>query len=124
MVGSLMRQYTEFFMSDKFFTGADGFTKQFGFTGRDHFRAQAVRDMAEQARHIIGLTESEKFFRQGVEGLVRTEDTMAVFTDDKIPHDIVEFLTRIKVIVNKLPSVIQATVPEKAARETPLQVAR
>jgi DeoR/GlpR family transcriptional regulator of sugar metabolism len=111
MVGPMMRKYTEFFVSDKFFTGTDGFTKKFGFTGRDHYRAQAVRDMAEQAERIIVLTESEKFFHQGVEGLIRTEDTMAVFTDDKIPYDSEKFLVDRKVLVTKVPAVIHTAVP-------------
>jgi DeoR/GlpR family transcriptional regulator of sugar metabolism len=116
MVGPLMRKYSEVFISDKFFTGADGFTPKFGFTGNDHYRAQAVRDMAEQAKQIIVLTESEKFFRQGVEGVVRTEDAMAVFTDDKIPGDIENFLIDRKVLVTKVPA--QTAPPEKVSRGT------
>jgi DeoR/GlpR family transcriptional regulator of sugar metabolism len=116
VVGPITRKTGEFFMADKFFVGADGFTQKYGFTGRDHYRAQAVRDMAEQASQIIVLTESEKFFRQGVEGLVRTEDTRAVFTDDKIPRHIDEFLTERKVLVNKVPAAYQASLVEKVAR--------
>jgi DeoR/GlpR family transcriptional regulator of sugar metabolism len=116
MVGPMTRKYTELFMSDKFFIGTDGFTKSFGFTGRDHYRAQAVRDMAEQANRVIVLTESEKFFRQGVESLVRTEDTMAVFTDDKIPYDIDDYLNESKVMVNKVPALTYSGVLEKATR--------
>jgi DeoR/GlpR family transcriptional regulator of sugar metabolism len=116
MVGPMMRKYTEFFMSDKFFIGADGFTTKFGFTGKDHYRAQAVRDMAEQAKNIIVLTESEKFFRQGVEGLVRIEDTKAVFTDDRIPYDIDAFLTERKVMINKVPAVTRASALENVTR--------
>jgi DeoR/GlpR family transcriptional regulator of sugar metabolism len=103
-------------MADKFFIGADGFTERYGFTGKDHHRAQAVRDMAEQARQIIVLTESEKFFRQGVEGLVRTEDTMAVFTDDKIPRQIDLFLTERNVLVHKVPATYQPSLVEKAVQ--------
>ena len=121
MVGPMTRKYAEFFISDKFFTGAGGFTPKFGFTGRDHYRAQTVRDLAEQAQQIIVLTESEKFFRQGVEGLVRTEDTMAVFTDDNIPYEIDNFLTERKVLVNKVPAAAHAVVPEPAVREAALQ---
>jgi DeoR/GlpR family transcriptional regulator of sugar metabolism len=116
VVGPMTRKNCEFFMSDKFFIGTDGFVQRYGFTGRDHHRAQAVRDMAEQAKQVIVLTESDKFFRQGVEGLVRTEDTMAVFTDDKIPRDIDAFLTDRKVLVHKVPAVFQATTAERVAR--------
>jgi DeoR/GlpR family transcriptional regulator of sugar metabolism len=103
-------------MADKFFIGADGFTQKYGFTGRDHNRAQVVRDLAEQVRQIIVLTESEKFFRQGVEGLVRTEDTTAVFTDDNIPRHIDSFLMERKVRVHKVPAVYQLPVAERVAR--------
>jgi DeoR/GlpR family transcriptional regulator of sugar metabolism len=103
-------------MSDKFFIGTDGFTQRYGFTGRDHYRAQTVRDMAEQARQVIILTESEKFFRQGVEGLIRTEDTTAVFTDDKIPQEIDAFLTEQKVLVYKVPAVFQTSMAEKVTQ--------
>jgi DeoR/GlpR family transcriptional regulator of sugar metabolism len=116
LVGSLTRKYAEIFIADKFFIGADGFTNKFGFTGKDHNRAQAVRDMAEQAEQVIVLTESEKFFRQGVEGLVRIEDTMAVYTDDKIPQEIEGFLTERKVLVNK----VSAFTRTAALEEVPL----
>ncbi|MDR3123902.1 MAG: DeoR/GlpR family DNA-binding transcription regulator [Treponema sp.] len=116
VVGPITRKTSEYFIADKFFIGTDGFTERYGFTGRDHYRAQAVRDMAEQAKHIIVLTESEKFFRQGVEGLVRTEDTMAVFTDDKIPREIDAFLTERKVLVHKVPAIYQPAMMEKIVR--------
>jgi DeoR/GlpR family transcriptional regulator of sugar metabolism len=116
VVGPMTRKNCEFFMSDKFFIGTDGFVQRYGFTGRDHHRAQAVRDMAEQAKQVIVLTESDKFYRQGVEGLVRIEDTMAVFTDDKIPQDIDALLTDRKVLVHKVPAVFQTSSMERVAR--------
>jgi DeoR/GlpR family transcriptional regulator of sugar metabolism len=117
VVGPITRKNSEFFMADKFFIGTDGFTQKYGFTGRDHYRAQAVRDMAEQVKQIIVLTESEKFFRQGVEGLVRTEDTGAVFTDDKIPCHIEAFLMERKVPVHKVPAVYrQVSLTENIVR--------
>jgi DeoR/GlpR family transcriptional regulator of sugar metabolism len=116
VTGPMTRKTSEIFMSDKFFIGTDGFVQRYGFTGRDHHRAQAVRDMAEQARQIIVLTESEKFHHQGVESLVRTEDTWAVFTDDKLPRDIDDFLTERKVLVHKVPAVYQTPLMERIAR--------
>jgi DeoR/GlpR family transcriptional regulator of sugar metabolism len=104
LVGSLTRKCAEIFISDKFFIGTDGFTEKYGFTGRDHSRAQTVRDMAEQAEEIIVLTESEKFFHQGVEGVVRTEDVSMVFTDDQIPEDKEAFLRERQVAVYKVSS--------------------
>jgi DeoR/GlpR family transcriptional regulator of sugar metabolism len=91
-VGAITRRSAEVFFSDKFFIGVDGFTPKYGFTGKDHLRAQTVRDLVEQAQQIIVLTESEKFFHQGAEGLIRTEEVEMVFTDDKIPESTAEYL--------------------------------
>jgi DeoR/GlpR family transcriptional regulator of sugar metabolism len=111
MVGSILRKYAEVFLSDKFFIGTDGFTEKYGFTGRDHLRSQAVRDMAEQAQQLIVLTESEKFFHQGVEGLVRIEDVTAVYTDDKISPEQEAFLLERDVRVHKVPASSSRLVP-------------
>jgi DeoR/GlpR family transcriptional regulator of sugar metabolism len=91
-VGAITRRSAEVFFSDKFFIGVDGFTPKYGFTGKDHLRAQTVRDLVEQAQQVIVLTESEKFSHQGAEGLIRTEEVEMVFTDDKIPATIAEHL--------------------------------
>jgi DeoR/GlpR family transcriptional regulator of sugar metabolism len=111
MVGPILRKYAEVFFSDKFFIGTDGFTEKYGFTGRDHLRAQAVRDMAEQAQRLIVLTESEKFFHQGVEGLVRTDDVAAVYTDTKIPLESETFLLERDVLVHKVPASTSSFIP-------------
>jgi DeoR/GlpR family transcriptional regulator of sugar metabolism len=104
MVGSITRRCSQVFFSDKFFIGTDGFHENYGFTGRDHLRAQTVRDMAEQVQEIIVLTESEKFSRQGVEGTVRTEQVSRLYTDDRIPADKEAFLTGKRVRVHKVSS--------------------
>ena len=59
-----------------------------GRSNSDHLRAQAVRDMAEQAEHIIVLTESEKFNSHGVVPLQLKERIDTIITDDHIPEDI------------------------------------
>jgi DeoR/GlpR family transcriptional regulator of sugar metabolism len=105
LVGSITRKCAEVFFSDKFFIGADGFIDGYGFTGRNHIRAQTVRDMAEQADEIIVLTESEKFFHRGVEGIVRTDDVAMVYTDDLIPPEREAFLQEKGIIVHKVPAV-------------------
>jgi DeoR/GlpR family transcriptional regulator of sugar metabolism len=102
LVGSITRRSAEVFFSDKFFIGADGFIPRYGFTGKDHLRAQTVRDLVEQARQIIVLTESEKFTRQGSEGLIRTEEVAIVFTDDRIPPDTEARLKQQNVDVRKV----------------------
>ncbi|MHC6204006.1 DeoR family transcriptional regulator [Breznakiellaceae bacterium SP9] len=101
-IGPLTRKCSEVFFSDKFFIGADGFTEKFGFTGKDHLRAQTVRDLAEQARQIIVMTESEKFAQQGVVGLVNTDAVTALYTDADIPADKEAFLVEKGVMVNKV----------------------
>ncbi|MDR1904631.1 MAG: DeoR/GlpR family DNA-binding transcription regulator [Treponema sp.] len=101
-VGPITQKSSADFFSDKFFIGTDGFTEKFGFTGKDYLRAQTVRDLAEQARQIIVLTESEKFFHQGVVGLINTEDVRAVYTDEKIPADKEAFLLEKGVSVYKV----------------------
>jgi DeoR/GlpR family transcriptional regulator of sugar metabolism len=104
LVGSLTRRCAEIFFSDKFFIGTDGFVDHYGFTGKDHRRSQTVRDMAEQAREVIVLTESEKFLHRGVEGIARVEDVAGVYTDDGIPADKEAFLIENGVIVHKVPA--------------------
>ncbi|MDR0452200.1 MAG: DeoR/GlpR family DNA-binding transcription regulator [Treponema sp.] len=103
-VGSITRHTAQIFMSDKFFIGTDGFNERCGFTGKDHMRSQTVRDIAEQVRQVIILTESEKFLHQGVERTILTEDVSQVFTDDRIPPDKEAFLQRMGVAVYKVLS--------------------
>ena len=104
LVGSMTSKWAEIFISDKFFIGTDGFTEKYGFTGRDHYRAQTARDMAQQAKQIIILTDSDKFLQEGTEGFVRTEQVSAVFTDDRIRPETEAFLEEKKVKVYKVPS--------------------
>ena len=105
LVGSMTSKWAEIFMSDKFFVGTDGFTEKYGFTGRDHQRTQTVRDMAQQAREIIVLTDSDKFLHEGTEGLVRTEQVSEVFTDDRIQRKTEMFLQEKNIKVHKVSSV-------------------
>ncbi|MDR1389122.1 MAG: DeoR/GlpR family DNA-binding transcription regulator [Treponema sp.] len=104
MVGSMTSKWTEIFLADKFFLGTDGFNSKFGFTGTDHLRTQTARDMAAQAGEIIILTDSDKFQRQGVEGLVRTEQVSTVVTDDRIPAAAEDFLREKAVKLLKVSS--------------------
>jgi DeoR/GlpR family transcriptional regulator of sugar metabolism len=103
-VGSMTGKWAEVFMCDKFFIGADGFTEQYGFTGHDHLRTETTRDMAQQAARVIVLTDSDKFLERGTEGLVRTEQVAAVFTDDRIREETESFLREKNVAVYKVPS--------------------
>jgi DeoR/GlpR family transcriptional regulator of sugar metabolism len=102
-VGPMTRKCGEIFFSDKFFIGVDGFTPKFGFTGRDHLRAETVMDLSEYARDIIILTEAEKFRRQGVLGLIQTDKVSEVYTDDGIPRDAEKALLDNQVEIHKVP---------------------
>jgi DeoR/GlpR family transcriptional regulator of sugar metabolism len=116
LVGSMTSKWAEIFISDKFFIGTDGFSEKYGFTGRDHQRTQTVRDMAQQAQKVIVLTDSDKFLRQGIEGLVRTEQISMVFTDDRILPEKEQFLEERNVLILKVPSTgrVPAGEPGKA----------
>jgi len=103
VVGPMTRKCGEIFFSDKFFVGTDGFMPGFGFTGKDHLRSQTVMDLAENARDICILTDSEKFFHQGVLGLMRLESISAVFTDDRIPPEIEKQLLDSHIALHKVP---------------------
>jgi len=103
VVGPMTRKCSEIFFSDKFFVGTDGFMPGFGFTGKDHLRSQTVMDLAENARDIFILTDSDKFHHQGVLGLVRLENISAVFTDDRIPSDVEQQLIDNHITLHKVP---------------------
>jgi DeoR/GlpR family transcriptional regulator of sugar metabolism len=104
LVGPLTRKCSEIFFSDKFFIGVDGFREKSGFTGNDHLRAQTAQDLSERVQQILVLTDSDKFSRQGVVGLMQADNIAAVYTDDKIPAHIEAYLTAKNVLVHKVPS--------------------
>lgn len=81
MVGPILRTCAAQFYVNKLFVGADGYSPKLGFTGNDHLRVQAVRDMAEHAEQIIIVTESVKFTQQGVVPLGLTARPRQVVTD-------------------------------------------
>lgn len=103
LVGPMTQKCGEIFFADKFFVGTDGFMPGFGFTGKDHMRSQTVMDLAENARDIFVLTDSEKFSRQGVLGLVRLENVTGVFTDTRIPEDIENMLQANNIALHLVP---------------------
>ena len=102
LVGPITRKCGEIFFSDKFFIGTDGFIPGYGFTGKDHMRSETIIELAENARDIYILTESEKFQRQGVLGLVRLEKVAGVFTDERIPTEIEMQLLEKKITLHKV----------------------
>ena len=104
VVGAMTAKWAEIFISDKLFIGTNGFTERYGFTGWDHLRSQTARDMVQQAKQIIVLTDSDKFLKEGSEGIVRTEQVSDIFTDDRIPPETEAFFLEKNVKVHKVPS--------------------
>lgn len=101
MVGPLTRKCVETFFVDKLFIGTDGFSEKSGFTGNDYMRSETVRDMARQANHVIVVSESAKFYSQGVVNLLDTSQVSCVVTDNGIPSDSEEYLRTQNIEVRK-----------------------
>jgi hypothetical protein len=78
--------------------------------------------MAEQARQVIVLTESEKFLCRGVERTVQTEQVSQVFTDDLIPADKEAFLQSRNTAVHKVPSALPSALPSAGGAASHLRV--
>ncbi|MDR1903914.1 MAG: DeoR/GlpR family DNA-binding transcription regulator [Treponema sp.] len=102
MVGPIARLCARGFTVDKLFIGTDGFSEQAGFTGKDHLRAETVRDMAGQAAQVIILTESEKFSKQGLVPLLPFKSIRALITDSAIPAEKERFLAERRITVHKV----------------------
>jgi DeoR/GlpR family transcriptional regulator of sugar metabolism len=100
LVGPVTRLCAQQFYAEKLFIGTDGFTPESGFTARDHMRAASVRDMAERARQVVVLTESEKFGRRGPVPLLAPDVVSTVWTDPAVPAEHLTFLEACHVTVN------------------------
>ncbi len=85
MVGPLVRLCASEFHVDKMFVGTDGFNPNFGFTGSDLMRAEAVKALSESALNAYILTDSSKFSSLGVVALLKFKDVKGVITDKDIP---------------------------------------
>jgi len=94
VVGPVTRKCVEGFYVDKLFVGTDGFTEKTGFTGKNNMRTETVRAMAENANKVIVLTESIKFFKQGVVAQFKTNEVTTLVTDDKLPEGVKDLLLK------------------------------
>lgn len=101
MVGPILRTCAAQFYVNKLFVGADGYTEKLGFTGVDHLRVQAVRDMAEHAEQVVVVTESRKFTQRGVVPMGITDRIRTVVTDNCIRPEAEEALGRSGIQVRK-----------------------
>jgi len=102
VVGPMTSQCVNTFLVDRLFIGTDGYTDQFGFTGRDQMRVAAVQAMANRAERVEILTESEKFGRHGPVPLLAADQVTAVWTDTAIADCYVTALAAAGVAVHKV----------------------
>lgn len=103
-VGPLTRKCVQNFFVDKLFIGADGYSNSNGFTGKDYMRAQTVQDMAEQAKHVIVVTESGKFNHVGIVNLIDSDKVSLVITDDGIDEASERSLEKQDIYIRKVSS--------------------
>jgi DeoR/GlpR family transcriptional regulator of sugar metabolism len=104
LVGPITQKCAEFFYSDKFFLGTDGFIPGYGFTGRDHLRVETSLELAKRAKKVFILTEAAKFQQRGVHNLIEFNKLAGVFTDDGIPKDAEADLKKNNVLLYKVPA--------------------
>lgn len=102
MVGPMTRKNAEMFFVDKLFVGTDGYIEEYGFTGSNYMRSEAVRDMARQAKHVFVLSESTKFTQRGTVTLLPFQEVNTVVTDKGIPSEAEEKLKACQIRVEKL----------------------
>lgn len=92
LVGPLTKQAVHSFHVDKIFTGADGYSREYGFTADDMIRLDTVQEMAKRAMHTYVLTVSEKFHQPGAVNFLDLDHVDYVITDSDIPMDEKEYL--------------------------------
>ena len=92
LVGPLTKAAAGAFHVDKLFTGTDGYSRNFGFTGDDMTRSDTLSAMAASAEHIYVLTDSGKFSRPGAVSFLRLDQVYEVITDEGISPEETAFL--------------------------------
>ncbi len=92
VVGPMTKACIKELMVDKIFVGADGYSRNNGFTGDDLIRLDTLRTMMESAKHTYVLTESEKFKKPGTVSFLKLEDVYEIITDSGIPEEELVFL--------------------------------
>ena len=103
-VGPLVEQCLAGFHVEQLFVGVDGYTPETGFPGRNHLRAAVVKLMATRADHVVVLTESLKFPRQGAVPLLPVSGVTQVITDTDLPETMLKHLTGSGVTVATVPA--------------------
>ena len=93
MVGPLVRVCAATFHVDKLFAGADGFDSAYGFTAGDLMRTDAIKAMAEAARHTIVLADSTKFDQLGLVMQLPFDAVTTVVTDAGVPEEALKVMS-------------------------------
>ena len=101
MVGPVLRVCAQQFFVEKLFVGVDGYSERLGFMSNNHLRAQAVRDMAEQAGKVIAVTESSKFDRASTVPLALPGGVGGVITDARLRPETESLLERARIEIHK-----------------------
>lgn len=84
LVGPLTKNAVASFHVDKIFTGTDGYSRSYGFTGEDLIRADTLGAMLASADHTYVLAGSEKFSQPGAVYFLKLEDVYQIITDEGI----------------------------------------
>lgn len=92
LIGPLTKQAVQAFHVDKIFSGADGYSRDFGFTADDILRQDTVQEMITRAMHTYILTVSEKFSQPGAVNFLDLDHVDYVITDTGIPDEEKAFL--------------------------------
>lgn len=103
MVGPVLRVCVQQFYVEKLFVGVDGYSDALGFMSNNHLRAQAVRDMAGQAKRVFAVTESSKFQRTSTVPLAIPGGVFGVITDGGLENDAAQRLDRAGISVFRAP---------------------
>lgn len=104
LVGPLTKAAVQSFHVSKMFTGIDGYTRDYGFTGDDLNRVDTLRTMCHAASEIIVLAESDKFHHTGAVSYLSFGEVYGIVTDDGLPEEERVFLQQKGLSVNLVPS--------------------
>ena len=94
LVGPLTKSAAASFHVDKIFTGTDGYSRTYGFTGEDLIRSDTLSALIASADHTYVLAGSEKFTQPGSVYFLKLEDAYQIITDDKIAPSEKDFLEK------------------------------
>ncbi|WP_317855900.1 DeoR/GlpR family DNA-binding transcription regulator [Chakrabartyella piscis] len=101
LVGPITKAAIQTISVDKIFVGADGYSRNQGFTGTDLMRLDTLRTMIASAKKTYVLVESEKFDKAGTVSFLPLDSVYEVVTDDQIPTEEAEYLESVGIILSK-----------------------